>query len=65
MRGVLRAHAILFDAVRRIERRLLCVAEQAGHDIDGARRVEHVDDGLTEFRRDLHRGMLPAGCGER
>ena len=38
----------------------LARAEQARHDVDRARRVEHVHDRPAVLRRDLHRRVLPA-----
>ena len=60
-RGVLLTDPLLFHAGGHDEVGLLRRAQQAGHDVDGPRRIEHVDDGLAEFLRDLDSGVLAAG----
>ena len=44
-----------------LERRPRSSLEQARHDVDRARRVEHVHRRPAVLRRDLHRRVLPAG----
>ncbi len=59
-RGVLIAQALLAVAVGLLERRTALPAQQAGHDVDDARRIEHVHGRLLILWRDLHRRMLLA-----
>jgi hypothetical protein len=50
-------HALLLGAIGGRECGTLRRAEQARDDIDGTGCIEHVDDRLCVFRRDLYRRM--------